>query len=181
MPCQIIFCLKERNQRKLNSHRWFFNAFGRALNPNVCILLDVGTRPGDDALYHLWKAFDTDSNVAGACGEIVAMTGNNQGKRTCLSPDTIVRTTKGPKAIRDIAVGDMLFDHQDNPVQCLAAEPIETSPDMKKVSQCLTPLFRRIMLIIPRLSRLPTANITPPPKRRLLARRTISSRSWLIV
>ena len=75
VPCQMIFCLKEKNQRKLNSHRWFFNAFGKALNPNVCILLDVGTRPTGNSLYHLWKAFDTDSNVAGACGEIKAMKG----------------------------------------------------------------------------------------------------------
>lgn len=75
VPCQMIFCLKEKNQKKLNSHRWFFNAFGKALNPNVCILLDVGTRPAGTALYHLWKAFDTDSNVAGACGEIKAMKG----------------------------------------------------------------------------------------------------------
>ena len=75
VPCQIIFCLKEKNQKKLNSHRWFFNAFGKALNPNVCILLDVGTRPANTALYHLWKAFDTDSSVAGACGEIKAMKG----------------------------------------------------------------------------------------------------------
>ncbi|MCJ1314956.1 Chitin synthase, class 2 [Xylographa vitiligo] len=72
VPCQMIFCLKEKNQKKLNSHRWFFNAFGKALSPNVCILLDVGTKPGPDSLYHLWKAFDTDSNVAGACGEIKA-------------------------------------------------------------------------------------------------------------
>ncbi|KAH4210386.1 chitin synthase [Parastagonospora nodorum] len=72
VPCQMIFCLKERNSKKLNSHRWFFNAFGRALNPNVCILLDVGTKPGPKALYHLWKAFDTDSSVAGAAGEIKA-------------------------------------------------------------------------------------------------------------
>ncbi|KAI1848170.1 hypothetical protein JX266_005883 [Neoarthrinium moseri] len=75
VPCQMIFCLKEKNQKKLNSHRWFFNAFGKALNPNVCILLDVGTKPGSNSLYHLWKAFDQDSNVAGACGEIKAMKG----------------------------------------------------------------------------------------------------------
>lgn len=75
VPCQMIFCLKEKNAKKLNSHRWFFNAFGRALNPNVCILLDVGTRPGDDSLYHLWKAFDRDSSVAGAAGEIKAAKG----------------------------------------------------------------------------------------------------------
>ena len=75
VPCQMIFCLKEKNQKKLNSHRWFFNAFGRALTPNVCILLDVGTRPGPTSLYHLWKAFDMDSTVAGACGEIKAAKG----------------------------------------------------------------------------------------------------------
>ncbi|KUJ16390.1 putative chitin synthase [Mollisia scopiformis] len=75
VPCQMIFCMKEKNAKKLNSHRWFFNAFGRALTPNICILLDVGTKPGGNSLYHLWKAFDTDSNVAGACGEIKAMKG----------------------------------------------------------------------------------------------------------
>lgn len=75
VPCQMIFCLKEKNQKKLNSHRWFFNAFGRALTPNVCILLDVGTKPESKALYYLWKAFDQDSNVAGAAGEIKAGTG----------------------------------------------------------------------------------------------------------
>lgn len=77
VPCQLIFCLKEKNAKKLNSHRWFFNAFGQALNPNVCILLDVGTMPGDNSLYHLWKAFDQDSNVAGAAGEIKAGKGKH--------------------------------------------------------------------------------------------------------
>jgi len=84
VPCQMIFCLKEKNEKKLNSHRWFFNAFGRALNPNVCILLDVGTKPGSKALYYLWKAFDTDSNVAGAAGEIKA--GKGKGWLGLLNP-----------------------------------------------------------------------------------------------
>ena len=75
MPCQIIFCLKEKNQKKINSHRWFFQAFGPILRPNICILLDAGTCPGRHSLYHLWKAFDLYPNVAGACGEIVAMKG----------------------------------------------------------------------------------------------------------
>jgi len=44
VPVQIIFCLKEQNKKKLNSHRWFLNAFGPILNPNVVVLLDVGTR-----------------------------------------------------------------------------------------------------------------------------------------
>lgn len=84
VPCQVLFCLKERNLKKLNSHRWFFNAFGRALEPNVCILLDVGTKPAPTALYHLWKAFDQDSNVAGAAGEIKA--GKGKGWLGLLNP-----------------------------------------------------------------------------------------------
>jgi chitin synthase len=72
-PVQIIFCLKEKNQKKINSHRWFFQAFGQCLLPNVCVLLDAGTRPGKDSIYKLWKAFDVNPNCAGACGEIKAM------------------------------------------------------------------------------------------------------------
>ena len=75
VPVQIIFCLKEKNQKKINSHRWFFNAFGPILQPNVCVLLDVGTMPGPTSIYHLWKAFDINSSVGGACGEIVALKG----------------------------------------------------------------------------------------------------------
>ncbi|KAF9978360.1 Chitin synthase, class 1 [Actinomortierella ambigua] len=84
VPVQILFCLKEKNAKKLNSHRWFFNAFGPVLKPNVCVLLDVGTRPGSTSIYHLWKAFDLNSNVGGACGEICAMLG--RGGSQLLSP-----------------------------------------------------------------------------------------------
>ncbi|KAI1317579.1 Chitin synthase, class 1 [Mortierella claussenii] len=84
VPVQILFCLKEKNAKKLNSHRWFFNAFGQVLKPNVCVLLDVGTRPGSTSIYHLWKAFDLNSNVGGACGEICAMLG--RGGSQLLSP-----------------------------------------------------------------------------------------------
>lgn len=63
------------SQFSLFSHRWFFNAFAPLLEPNVCILLDVGTQPGPQSIYHLWKCFDAKSNVGGACGEIVALKG----------------------------------------------------------------------------------------------------------
>ncbi|PWY96550.1 hypothetical protein BO94DRAFT_481434 [Aspergillus sclerotioniger CBS 115572] len=73
VPVQMIFCLKEKNQKKINSHRWFFQAFGRVLDPNICVLLDAGTRPGKDSIYHLWKSFDVDPMCGGACGEIKVM------------------------------------------------------------------------------------------------------------
>ncbi|KAF4611403.1 hypothetical protein D9613_004178 [Agrocybe pediades] len=69
-PVQILFCLKEQNKKKLNSHRWFFNAFGPLIRPNVCVLLDVGTKPTGTSIYELWKCFDKQKNVGGACGEI---------------------------------------------------------------------------------------------------------------
>ena len=72
-PVQMIFCLKEKNQKKINSHRWFFQAFGRVLDPNICVLIDAGTKPGKDSIYHLWKAFDLEPTCGGACGEIKAM------------------------------------------------------------------------------------------------------------
>ncbi|KAJ3481743.1 hypothetical protein NLI96_g7450 [Meripilus lineatus] len=48
-PVQMIFCLKEENKKKLNSHRWFFNAFCPLLQPN---------------------SFYQHPSVGGACGEI---------------------------------------------------------------------------------------------------------------
>ncbi|KAJ3744512.1 chitin synthase-domain-containing protein [Lentinula detonsa] len=72
---QIIFSLKEQNKKKLNSHRWFFSAFGPLIKPNVCVLLDVGTKPTGTSIHELWKCFDKHSNVGGACGEICVDTG----------------------------------------------------------------------------------------------------------
>ncbi|KAH9021454.1 chitin synthase-domain-containing protein [Lactarius pseudohatsudake] len=83
-PVQIIFCLRRRTRRRSTPHRWFFNAFGRILRPNVCVLLDVGTRPGLSSNYRLWKAFDINSNVGGACGEI--MTFKGKYGQTLLNP-----------------------------------------------------------------------------------------------
>jgi chitin synthase len=75
VPIQILFCLKEKNAKKINSHRWFFNAFGPLIRPNVCVLIDVGTKPTVQSLYHLYKAFEKNSNLGGACGEIYAELG----------------------------------------------------------------------------------------------------------
>jgi len=76
-PVQMIFCLKEKNQKKINSHRWALQAFGEVLKPNICVLLDAGTRPGKDSIYELWRAFNIDPMCGGACGEIKADLGKN--------------------------------------------------------------------------------------------------------
>ncbi|KAF7352819.1 Chitin synthase [Mycena venus] len=38
VPVQIIFVLKAKNQKKINSHRWLFNAIGKMLLPETCVL-----------------------------------------------------------------------------------------------------------------------------------------------
>jgi chitin synthase len=74
-PVQMMFCLKQKNTKKINSHRWLFTAFGRILNPEVCILLDAGTKPGPKSLLSLWESFYNDKDLGGSCGEIHAMLG----------------------------------------------------------------------------------------------------------
>merc|ERR1711939_1081289 len=83
-PVQMMFCLKQKNAKKINSHRWLFTAFGRILNPEVCILLDAGTKPGPKSLLALWEGFYNDKNLGGACGEIHAMLG--RGWRNLINP-----------------------------------------------------------------------------------------------
>lgn len=79
-----MFCLKQRNSKKINSHRWLFNAFGRILNPEVCVLLDAGTKPGSKSILALWEAFYNDKNLGGACGEIHTMLG--KGGKNLVNP-----------------------------------------------------------------------------------------------
>jgi chitin synthase len=82
IPVQLLFCLKERNASKLNSHRWLFRGFAPVLNPHVIIQVDVGTRPKTlDSLYRLWKPFDRNPQIAGSCGEICVIMG--KGCRHC--------------------------------------------------------------------------------------------------
>ncbi|KXS18396.1 glycosyltransferase family 2 protein [Gonapodya prolifera JEL478] len=74
VPVQTVFVLKEQNQRKINSHRWFFEGVCEIIRPNVCMLVDVGTRPLAHSLYHFWKAFDRHPHIGGVCGEIMVDT-----------------------------------------------------------------------------------------------------------
>lgn len=96
VPVQFIVLLKQENGKKINSHRWLFNALGAHLQPEYCVLLDAGTKPGHKAIYHrklqplrprtdssVWEAFYNDKNLGGACGEIHAML---QGGKKLLNP-----------------------------------------------------------------------------------------------
>lgn len=73
VPVQMMLVLKQKNAKKINSHRWLFNAIAPHLDPEVCILIDAGTKPGNRSLYYLWEAFHHNPDLGGACGEIHAM------------------------------------------------------------------------------------------------------------
>lgn len=83
VPVQIIFVVKAKNQKKINSHRWLFNAIGKQLQPETCVLIDAGTKPGHKSIYYLWEAFYNNPNLGGCCGEIHAMI---KGGKKLLNP-----------------------------------------------------------------------------------------------
>jgi len=86
VPCQIIFCLKEKNQKKVNSHRWALQAFGRIVDPKLCVFLDISTEPGPTSIYHLWKAF----NQHPTCGGVSAFTRVLQGQSQNVITDPVL-------------------------------------------------------------------------------------------
>jgi chitin synthase len=53
VPTQIILVIKQKNAKKINSHKWFFNAVCEVINPEVTMLLDVGTKPTEKSLYEV--------------------------------------------------------------------------------------------------------------------------------
>lgn len=81
-PMQFMFCLKEFNAGKLDTHLWFFEGFAhhfyRVMNERsrgaheelYCVCVDAGTRPGADAIVQLAAELDRNRNIAGVCGEI---------------------------------------------------------------------------------------------------------------
>ncbi|WFD06235.1 chitin synthase [Malassezia vespertilionis] len=79
VPVQLLLCLKEKRTHKNNSHRWFFDAFSRALQPTVCILLDAGTKPAHKSIYKLWRCFERNARVAGAFGGLSVDTNKRAG------------------------------------------------------------------------------------------------------
>ncbi len=46
----FIFAIKQKNDGKINSHKWFFLGLCKLLQPELCLILDCGTRPNNYAL-----------------------------------------------------------------------------------------------------------------------------------
>ena len=39
----FVFAVKQRNDGKINSHKWFFQGLCTFLKPELCLMLDIGT------------------------------------------------------------------------------------------------------------------------------------------
>mmetsp|Transcript_14964 Transcript_14964/g.20296 ORF Transcript_14964/g.20296 Transcript_14964/m.20296 type:complete len:227 (+) Transcript_14964:508-1188(+) len=80
----ICFGVKHRNDGKINSHRWFFQGICKYLKPELCLMLDIGTRPDDYALLKLYKHMQADKTCGGCCGEIeVDLADTNENACDC--------------------------------------------------------------------------------------------------
>ena len=78
LELQLIFCVKQKNKRKLNTHLWFFGGFCEFINPKFVMLIDVGTAPLPRSLFLLNEAC---SPCAG--GRIQVFPHLRQGPRKC--------------------------------------------------------------------------------------------------
>jgi len=66
----FVFAIKQRNDGKINSHKWFFQGLCKYMKPEYCMVLDIGTRPDKHSVYKLYKYMRKDINCGGCCGEI---------------------------------------------------------------------------------------------------------------
>jgi chitin synthase len=87
--------VKQRNDGKINSHKWFFQGICKYLKPEFTLMLDIGTRPGDYAIAKLFKYMLFHKNCGGCCGEIeVAMDTIDQQKGSLLNTSYFVRAAQ---------------------------------------------------------------------------------------
>jgi chitin synthase len=68
---RAIFCIKEENAGKLDSHWWFYNRLCPMLQPDYCIQMDVGTVPGDKTVQRLCQTLDFDDRCGAATAGIL--------------------------------------------------------------------------------------------------------------
>lgn len=66
----FIFAIKQRNDGKINSHKWFFQGIAKYLQPDNCLMLDIGTKADEYAIAKLYKYMQIEPNCGGTCGEI---------------------------------------------------------------------------------------------------------------
>ena len=70
------------------------------VNVYVCVLLDVRTRPENENIYYLWKAFDMNSSVVGHAGRLLCRKKNTGLDSSIL----LVRVLRGNFRLRVLTI-----------------------------------------------------------------------------
>lgn len=66
----VHFCIKHKNQGKIESYKWFFKGFCDYMQPEFCQMVDVGSIPLQGSISSVIMHMEAFPNVGGACGEI---------------------------------------------------------------------------------------------------------------
>jgi chitin synthase len=64
----VLLCVKHKNAGKLSSHALFFLGFCEFMQPDLCLLLDVGLKPLGNSIFEMFKYMDKRPNCGGTCG-----------------------------------------------------------------------------------------------------------------
>jgi chitin synthase len=66
----FIMAIKHLNNKKIDSHLYFFRGFCEYLNPNLCMCIDIGTAPEPQSINQLYRLMESVKNIGGACGDM---------------------------------------------------------------------------------------------------------------
>lgn len=66
----FFFAIKQFNKGKIDSHLYFFRGFCKELNPDLCLMLDIGTEPKSQSINKLVDLMNNQPNLGGCCGDL---------------------------------------------------------------------------------------------------------------
>ena len=66
----IITGVKHLNNKKIDSHLYFFRGFCEYLKPKHVLLLDAGTKPQKGSINKLYALMESQDDIGGACGDL---------------------------------------------------------------------------------------------------------------
>ncbi|KAJ5770984.1 uncharacterized protein N7511_003035 [Penicillium nucicola] len=70
-PVQMLLCLKEKSEGRIEAHSWLSEAVLPTLQPHMLVFIPPGLMPQRDAVYRMWKKIDRKKSCGGAVGQVV--------------------------------------------------------------------------------------------------------------
>lgn len=70
LEVNFITAVKHLNNKKIDSHLYFFRGFCEYLEPEFCMLVDIGTKPLRQSINKLYEHMWANDDIGGACGDM---------------------------------------------------------------------------------------------------------------